>query len=203
MPLETHEVEAKKPALKTEEVIMPRYKFKDVEKEITVLKEIPAEAFGKDEILKFANTLKDELVQLREIIRGLVRYQIKEREIISQVVKLQDVKVINPILEDVKVKNPILEDVRIKNPILEDVKVPQVSQKDIEALTTFKKLADEVLSKLKEIKDCKIQEEIVKREILQYVPKKIEIPSEKIVLHVKDEVIESLEELVKTLKKQK
>ena len=201
MPIANTDATAKKPIVKHEEVIVPIYKFIETSKEIRTLKEIPIEGFGKVEILEFLSSMKNELSKLQEIVKGLVSYKIKEEIVTSQKVKFEDVKVKNPIIEDVRVKNAVVEDIKVKNAIPEYVKVPQVSQKDIDALSAYKKLAEEVLSRLKEIRDYKIKEEIIRKEQHVFVPKKIEVPSEKVVFHVKDEVIETLEELVKNLKK--
>jgi len=199
--MQPHDVEKKKPVIRHEEVTVPRYTFVDKKKEIVTINEIPLDAIGRKEVEAFIGSLKDELAKLQEIVKGLVNYKIVEETVKSKNVIIEDLIVKNAVPQDVKVKNVILEDVKVKNPILQDVAVPCVSQKDIDALNLYKRVADDLFDKLKQIKDYKIEE--VKRYTDIVVPKKVEVKSEKVVLHVKDEIIETIEDLLEHLKKVK
>lgn len=188
---------------KIEEVTVPLYKFTNIEKEIRTYKEIPIEAVPKKEILDLLESIKGELKAFAKVVSEIVRYQIREQDVVSQRVVYQDIKVLNPVLENVPVKNPVFQDVKIERPIFVEKRIEEVSQRDLENLNEYKKRIAEVLELLDKVRDVKIKEETIRIEKQVFVPKKVEVPQEKIVFTVKDEVIDDIEELLTFLKKNK
>lgn len=187
--------------VKYEETVVPRYIFEEVRKEIPVFKEVPIEAVNKPDVTALISEIRAGLEDLNKRIKNLTNYRIEEQAVQVKVPVFKDVMVEKPVYLDRTVLNPIIQDVKIQRPIWEEIKVPRLTEKDIENLTAYYHLAEDILSRLKQIKNYKIQEDIVKHEQHIVVPVKKEIPVEKVVFHVKDEIIETLEDLLKTLKK--
>lgn len=200
---EMEDDEITKPTVRHKEEIITLYKFKEQEKEIPVLKEVPIEATTKKEIFELLDAMKEEMKGLYQILRGLVKYQIKEQEVISQIVKEVPYDVAKPVFRDKEIINPVLKDVPIDRPVYYDKRIDQISKADLETLAEYKKSLAGVYEMLQKIRTYKIQEDTVRRVECVHVPKKVEIVSEKVVLDVSSEVIESVEELLGFLKKNK
>lgn len=196
--------EVVKPVMREEEVIVPRYKFVDKIVEIPKLVEKPVDSVSKKDL----ELLKDygrQAADLFEMLQKLKNYKIEEEIIRVQKPVFVDREIINPVFKN---KELVVTEYRgvektFEIPKIVEKPVEGISEKDLELVRGYVQAVKELKTLLAGLKDYKIQEEIVRieRPVFREVVK--EIQAEKVVWIVKDELIDTLEDLVKKIKKTK
>jgi len=181
---------------------VPRYTFVDQEIKVPKLVEVPVEGISKNDL----DLLKAYGRELKDIYTKLE--QIKNYRIVTE-----DIRIKRPSFEDEIIKRPIFKDELIKVnryvekekeieiPVPVEIPVEVISREDLEFIKETIIAIRELMPELQKLRNYKIQEENLVVEKPIYKPKVVEIDSEKVNWIVSDKVIETIEDLLKELKR--